>query len=383
MKIVLFLFIIMLITTVTSEFHEFVNLGKFHNTQIVSAAVCPKCLEVNYFNNNNEDSDKIHKIAFNNCKARKKDIINKTYNNQRFNIIPYSSSSIGIYNILNRDNKSINPFPYNKIYDENNTNSNTISNFFEMMSVEDDGGHYIKLLDRDLCLYHNHKIINKETSKSNSLYIKNMKTYDNKTDDYNYYSFFYPNRYLFTEYTEFSYDDYFLPCNIDEDSEEKKYFKFYFFQHDYIFPEYKINVRVLIYDIYKENNREFTNFINVLKGNSLIKFTELTTLDEKTIYFNDENILEAQLYEGNWEVSVIVKDEEKYYYKNTPNYYFPISQCNEDKEYGVEIPIRRLQTDIDPYGSTSTNGNAKIYLVYARRDVYIKNLNITYISKLL
>lgn len=142
-----------------------------------------------------------------------------------------------LYYISQRYDNTLLPTPYN-LNDKNNE-----GNIIEIMPVANDGGHYIKLLDRDLCLYQDSTLI--------------------QTDI-------------------FDFIDYFVPCQYDS-----KFFKFYFFKTDYLFPEFKVIVNIFLYQIYNKQNPDkvIKNFTDLLKEGSEVTFTNKTTKELRTALF--------------------------------------------------------------------------------------------------
>lgn len=352
-----------------SGFGTFVDISQFYNTQIASSSVCPKCLEVD--NKNKE-------IKFMNCIGR----LNQSliYKPQRFNVLLANSHNEPVYFINQRYNNSILPFPNNLNLESNYTNE------LEIMPMDDDGGHYIKLIDEDKCLYHNYTI--ESYSNYTYQYINDTSSfsvnYNNEFVDYHFNYYYNDNSYskqdnITHNYSliynkTFTYDDYFVPCDLYNE-DDREHFKFYFFKSDYIYPEYRINVRLYEYSL-KESTRYLKDFYSILKSNSSIIFTEQTTLEQRSYYFTNQSLLEVLLYEGVWDVNLTVQDTMNYYYKNSTYYHFPITRCNEDKEYGADIPIRSLINDnYDSYGS-----NSMAIAITAQRDVYIKNITAAYRS---
>lgn len=300
----------------SDEFYDLVQLHHIKNTQIASAAVCPKCLETNE-----------GRIRFSDCLAR--DSNNNIYKEQRYNMIATSENKF-FYYVFQRYKKSIYPFPNNLI------SSNYGHNQLEIIPTANDGGHYIKLFDRNLCLYHDYTLSN-QYANSNS--------------------------------------NYFVSCDYTS-----KFFKFYFFQSDYTFPDFKVTVYIYLYQIYNVNSKILKNFDELLSSKSLVSFQEKTTKEIRTYSFSSNaSTIEAQLYIGQWEVNVSVINSSVYYYKDDIKYYVPIVICNENKNYGAEVPIRYLLND----SKNNSGGEMVLLTVTASRDVYIKNMNVRYRSCLL
>lgn len=290
----------------------YVPLKYFYNTQIASAANCPKCLDVNSTNSS---------IGFNDCVAR--DNNDSIYKSQRFIILLNEGYK---YLIYQKFSKSSMPFTSNLLL------SSAIKNSIEMMPIEDDGGHYIQLLDTNSCLYHDYNLSNQSTNDYSSL---------------------------------------FHACDY-KNANQKKYFKFYFFKTDYTFPDFKVNIRIYKYNITNEARYQLS-FTDAILENSVIYFTEQTTGEVRSIEIYYTKLLIPQLPIGNWDINLIVLNTD-WYYKTDPYYYFPITKCNENLEYGADILLRYKQV-AQYIGGTS--GSNVLYSIKAKRDIIIKSMTGT------
>lgn len=294
-----------------NEFYSRVDLSKFKNTQIASGAICPKCLRI--FENSN--------IGFYNCENNLDQVYSINIENEDFGVFAYIKSLK--YNSY--------PIPENLIFE------NIPSSLLEIFPVDDNGGHTIQIVNTELCLFHDHTLSNTNTN--------------------NIISFF-------------------RPCNYSN-----QYFKFYFFKTLYTFPEYKIVGNAYIYESQKIG---MPSLDTVLSTGSTILFTNTATgqlvkvpflqkiIPTITQYWTSGNPwFYVQLSRGNWRVSVSVSDSNTYYYKSDIPYYFPINECQESKEYKVDIPIRRWFTDGDSSGSGDT---MILFKVCALRNVIFKKI---------
>lgn len=156
------------ISNISSNFYVRTDLSNFKNTQIASAAVCPKCLRL--LANNN--------IGFYNCEN----------NLDQFFTITLEDNDFGVYSSIKSRKYNIYAFPA-----ERNINNN-FGETLEIFPVDDDGGHSIQLVNTDLCVFHNH-VLSNTNSNDYSLYLSKC----NYTSRY-FKFYFFKQLYLFPDY---------------------------------------------------------------------------------------------------------------------------------------------------------------------------------------
>lgn len=285
---------------INSQFYTKTDLSNFPNTQVASAAVCPKCLKMT--------SDGF--IGFYNCDSN----VEQTFR------LELESNDLGIFGVIKSRVYKNQIFPtFNNV-----NNFDVTYNLFEIFPVDDDGGHSIQIIGSNLCLYHDHVLSNTNTQNYTSLF---------RACDYS-----------------------------------SRYFKFYFFRTLYTFPEYKVVGKVYVYTL--KESRVQSNLM-VLKKASVIKFTESTTGQVKQVLFDSTSLtFDVQLPEGDWIVQVEVINN-TYYYKPDPYYYFPIKRCHEDKDYWLEVPVRKFYNN----GTNRSRGGYRIvFRITAIRNIYIRKV---------
>lgn len=78
----------------------------------------------------------------------------------------------------------------------------------------------------------------------------------------------------------------------------------------------------------------------------------------------------VQLPEGIWYVNVEVTDSNWYYNSDSFQYYFPITKCNENLEYGADIPVRYIQ---EAKSSESAGNFRLLFSIYFKKRIKIKS----------
>jgi hypothetical protein len=168
----LVLFLLNLIISIISadEFYTRTDLSKIKNTQIASAAVCPKCLKMT--------SD--GSVGFYDCENNIEQKFRIDLENENFGVfgtvksLKYKSKLLPSYN--------------------NISNLEATYNLLEIFPVDDDGGHSIQLIGTRLCLYHDYDLSNTSTSNHYTAF----KTCDYQNKYFKFY--FFKTLYTFPEY---------------------------------------------------------------------------------------------------------------------------------------------------------------------------------------
>lgn len=161
-----------IILYINSQFYTRVDLSKFPNTQIASAAVCPKCLRFS--------SDGY--IGFYNCNSNI---------DQKFRL-ELENNDLGVFGIIKSIQQKSLLF---STWDTSYTVPKDVTyNLFEIHPVDDDGGHSIQIVNTNLCLFHEHTLSNTNTNN----YISLFKTCDYTSRYFKFY--FFKIQYTFPEY---------------------------------------------------------------------------------------------------------------------------------------------------------------------------------------